>query len=482
MFDVPITYIKGPAVLWMIEQYIGHDRFRDGVRRYLQANSYGNAETTDLWDALEAENPDVPLRAVMDSWVFQSGFPIVTVTTLPSGNGDVELTQEPFSYLPAEGDTDPATRRRWLIPVLAAPVGDRSEVSRLLLAEKPMRLAGGSSPLLVNAGGTGFFRVGLDAALRARLLEHLGQLDPIERLGLAGDLWAAVLAGVTGLGEFLAALAHFAGEDDPYIWTVLTTALRTIHSSRPLMTARFFRATLAAVGAGAGARPAGWEQSPGEGEKAPVLRATLIAALGTFGEDEDVLARARQLFAADQSGTRELDADIAGALSSPPSPGTPGGRTSTGSSRAAAIHVPPRRASLPQRPRLPTDPGYAAEVHELCRGEIRSQDARLILLAIMLGQRVIGPVTWKFISSNYADLAAWYPENSLHRMLEGMAGLAELDDEGRPVYEAAVRSFVEATFSGGQKRLLDQTVEHLEVNVRLARTARTTLRAALSHP
>jgi hypothetical protein len=67
-------------------------------------------------------------------------------------------------------------------------------------------------------------------------------------------------------------------------------------------------------------------------------------------------------------------------------------------------------------------------------------------------------------------------------MLEGMAGLAELDDEGRPVYTGAVRSFVEATFSGGQKRLLDQTVEHLEVNVRLATTARTTLRALLSRP
>ena len=480
MFDVPITYIKGPAVLWMIEQYIGHDRFRDGVRRYLQANSYGNAETTDLWDALEAENPDVPLRAVMDSWVFQSGFPIVTATTLPSGNGDVELTQEPFSYLPAEGDTDPATRRRWLIPVLAAPVGDRSEVSRLLLAEKPMRLAGGSSPLLVNAGGTGFFRVGLDAALRARLLEHLGQLDPIERLGLAGDLWAAVLAGVTGLGEFLAALAHFAGEDDPYIWTVLTTALRTIDLVAPNEDRALLRDLARSVLAPELAR-AGWEQSPGEGEKAPVLRATLIAALGTFGEDEDVLARARQLFAADQSGTRELDADIAGAV-------------------LATVAWHARREDFDgiiarsRHPRSPlderrfhsalgslTDPGYAAEVHELCRGEIRSQDAPY-LLAIMLGQRAIGPVTWEFISSNYADLAARYPENSLHRMLEGMAGLAELDNEGRPVYEAAVRSFVEATFSGGQKRLLDQTVEHLEVNVRLARTARTTLRAALSHP
>ena len=480
MFDVPITYIKGPAVLWMIEQYIGHDRFRDGVRRYLTANAYGNAETTDLWDALEAENPDVPLRAVMDSWVFQSGYPIVAATTPSAGGGAVELTQERFSYLPAGEGTDPATRPRWLVPILAAPVGNRSEVTRLLLSDTPLRLAGGTSPLLVNAGGTGFYRVGHDAALCALLLEHLGQLDPIERLGLDGDLWAAVLAGVTGLGEFLASLAHFAGEDDPYIWTVLTTALRTIDLVAPQEDRALLGSHTRSLLAPELAR-LGWEPSPGEGEKAPVLRATLISALGTFGEDEGVLARARELFAADQSATRELDADIAGAV-------------------LATVAWHARREDFDgivgrsRHPRSPlderrfrgalaslTDPGYASEVHELCRGEMRSQDAPY-LLSVMLGQRAIGPVTWEFISSNYEELAGRYPENSLYRMLEGMAGLAELDDEGRPVYTGAVRSFVEATFSGGQKRLLDQTVEHLEVNVRLATTARTTLRALLSRP
>ena len=34
MFDV-LTYEKGAAVVRMLEQYLGEDRFREGIRRYL---------------------------------------------------------------------------------------------------------------------------------------------------------------------------------------------------------------------------------------------------------------------------------------------------------------------------------------------------------------------------------------------------------------------------------------------------------------
>src|SRR4029450_5205824 len=52
MFDV-LTYEKGASVLRMLEQYLGADAFRDGIRVYLKRHQYGNAEPTDLWDALE---------------------------------------------------------------------------------------------------------------------------------------------------------------------------------------------------------------------------------------------------------------------------------------------------------------------------------------------------------------------------------------------------------------------------------------------
>ena len=61
MFDV-LTYEKGAAVVRMLEQYLGADPFRDGIRHYLTSHAYGNTETTDLWDAIEAATGE-PVRA-----------------------------------------------------------------------------------------------------------------------------------------------------------------------------------------------------------------------------------------------------------------------------------------------------------------------------------------------------------------------------------------------------------------------------------
>ena len=54
MFDT-LTYTKGGAVLRMLEQWLGGERFRDGIRRYLRAHAYANTETHDLWDAIGEE-------------------------------------------------------------------------------------------------------------------------------------------------------------------------------------------------------------------------------------------------------------------------------------------------------------------------------------------------------------------------------------------------------------------------------------------
>ena len=51
MFDV-ITYEKGAALVRMLEQYLGAEAFRAGVRLYLRRHAHANTVTADLWDAL----------------------------------------------------------------------------------------------------------------------------------------------------------------------------------------------------------------------------------------------------------------------------------------------------------------------------------------------------------------------------------------------------------------------------------------------
>src|ERR671915_1681923 len=129
MFDV-LTYQKGASVLRMLEQYLGTEGFRAGIRRYLSARQFANAETTDLWDAIE-EATGEPVRRIMDSWIFQGGYPIVGADR--DGDGRLVLDQRRFSF--AGGDeVAPAT---WSVPLLVSTDGTGDRV----LLEEPSRTA-----------------------------------------------------------------------------------------------------------------------------------------------------------------------------------------------------------------------------------------------------------------------------------------------------------------------------------------------------
>ena len=111
MFDV-LTYEKGAAVVRMLEQYLGADVFREGIRRLHAAHQYANTETTDLWDAIEAVT-DEPVRRIMDSWIFQGGHPLITVDLVHDEFGEapaqLRLRQQRFGYA---GDIGEGDRRR----------------------------------------------------------------------------------------------------------------------------------------------------------------------------------------------------------------------------------------------------------------------------------------------------------------------------------------------------------------------------------
>ena len=181
MFDI-LTYEKGCGVLRMLEQHIGPDVFRDGVRTYLKAHAYGNTVTTDLWDALE-DASGAPVRDVMNTFILQGGHPLVTLE-----NG--ELHQQPFAY----GPVPPGTCRpsaplerpgRVAGPARRPPAGRAGPSSRARAEPEPVPETE-QGIVVVNAGGWGVFRVGYETEHRLALAEHLAELTPLERANLLG--------------------------------------------------------------------------------------------------------------------------------------------------------------------------------------------------------------------------------------------------------------------------------------------------------
>ncbi|HAP78587.1 MAG TPA: peptidase, partial [Acidimicrobiaceae bacterium] len=243
MFDV-LTYQKGGSLLRMLEQYLGADLFRRGVSHYLSVHEYGNTETGDLWDAIEevvmqGDGPAVPVRTLMDSWIWQPGYPLVRARL---DGSTLVLSQQRFAY----GDTDDATL--FVVPVHLRIDGEEVKV---LLDGDELRVALPSpdSSVVVNAGGHGFMRVSYDQTLRGRIERELPSLTILDRYNLVDDAWNEVVAGRLAAADFLTFAEGFASDRDLAVWQALAIGLRGVGRLVEGEALAAFRARVAALAA-----------------------------------------------------------------------------------------------------------------------------------------------------------------------------------------------------------------------------------------
>src|SRR5574341_894389 len=249
MFDV-LTYEKGASILRMLEQHLGPEVFREGIRGYLRAHAYGNADTGDLWAALERAARH-PVPALMDAWIFRPGYPLISAG-LDEG-GDLVLSQQRFSYLPAsavELSAEMLAEERtqlWQVPIQVRVTDrDRATTRRFVLtgADTRVALPRGFESLLVNEGGHGYYRVRYSPDLLRRLLDASDQLTGIERFNLVSDAWAAAMAGLIPLADYLDLTARLRGVRDRNVWVVILESFNAVNR----LSASSNRAGLEALG------------------------------------------------------------------------------------------------------------------------------------------------------------------------------------------------------------------------------------------
>jgi puromycin-sensitive aminopeptidase len=397
MFDT-LTYTKGGAVLRMLQQWLGPDRFRDGIRRYLRIHAYGNTETHDLWDALEEETGE-PVRRVMDAWIFQPGYPAILVQR----DGDV-LRFRQHRFLPS--DPDDATT--WPVPLIVRQVTTAGEQVDRVLVEADgfsLPLADPDAVVIANAGGASFVRVFYDDELRSRLVSRaFTDLTPIERQGMVDDTWAAVVAGDASVSAFLDLVGGLAQEEDLNVWQAILTGLTWCERFLEGSARDRFRDHVRDL-----VRPAfdrlGWEPRAGETELAGELRGELIRALGVLGHDPETQAQAREAEALSRAGER-VDAAVAAAAVDVVA--TIGGPEEFEAFRARikAAKTPQehdRYESALARFRDPVLLGRTLDA--TLTDEVRPQDAPY-LLARSTMNRELGAQAWDFIRDHWDELTS----------------------------------------------------------------------------
>ena len=316
LFDA-ISYSKGGSVLRMLEHYLGEDDFREGLRIYIQRHQYANARTRDLWNSL-GEASGQPVAEIMDSWTSQTGYPVLEASVNRSGDSiEVGLSQSRFLYDEILGGDEEPDDTVWKVPVTARTASDAEPVRSLMdtaesgLILHPAQYGSRDEWIKVNPDQSGFFRVQYSDDEIERLKAPIASLTlpARDRLGLQSDAYALAKAGRIPASAYLNLVEAYSNENDASVVSDISLSLNALDN---LLSAEDFHTPYQAFGRRVfkpiGDRM-GWDARPEEGHRDALLRATALAQLGRF-EDEETLSEARRRFDAYMEDPASLPADL----------------------------------------------------------------------------------------------------------------------------------------------------------------------------
>ena len=300
-----ITYSKGSSVIRMLEAYVGADAWRNGVRRYLKAHSYGNTVSDDLWREIEIASGK-PIATIAHEFTLQPGVPMIRIedAACTAGRTRLTLTQGEFTR-----DRPGKTPLLWHVPVIAQVVGS-TPVHELVSDGKAAFELPGCGAVVVNAGQSGYYRTFYAPKPFAAIRDGFARLAPIDQLGILNDVWELGMAGQQPVSDYLDLANALAVDADPKIWADTADDLHgldTYYEGDPVRQAKF-RAYAISLLAPVLAK-VGWEPHPGESVPVANLRDNLIGTLGALG-DPAVVAEARRRYAAQSSDPGAMPAAL----------------------------------------------------------------------------------------------------------------------------------------------------------------------------
>ena len=262
IFD-EISYGKGASILRMIENYVGEEKFRDGIRIYLKKYQYGNAMGSDLWSCIE-EASGMPVSRIMEAWIKRKGYPLILAESM---NGKIRVRQKRFMMNGEDSES------MWPVPLFVKR-SDGNE--RVLLDSREMEIEDGGV-IKLNDSQIGFYRVLYSDDLWNRVTSSLKNLHRLDLRELLSDLFAFLKSGNLNLEEYLKRVEPFISIDDYVVVEDLAGQLFTLASILPdnenlnTMAVSYFRRNLESLG----------EKKKGEADYLAILRSNLSTYLAS---------------------------------------------------------------------------------------------------------------------------------------------------------------------------------------------------------
>ncbi len=306
-FDA-ITYQKGEAVITMLEDYVGADAWRRGVRDYMATYKYGNTVTDDLWRKVEVA-AGKPITAIAHDFTLQPGVPLIRVenATCVGGSTRVTLAQGEFSR-----DDRAKKTLTWRVPVIAGTSTSpaASDARALVSNGRAEVTVPGCGTLIVNKGQTGYYRTLYTPALFGRIASGYASLAPADQIGLLADNWGLGLAGYQSSALALDLVDRLPANANTKLVARAANVLASVDdlydgdAASQARVARYASAKLSPVLVRLGMSPRN-----GESSNDAILRAELIGTLGNLG-DANVTREANRRFAELAVNPKALDGPL----------------------------------------------------------------------------------------------------------------------------------------------------------------------------
>ena len=264
IFDPAIVYAKGARLLSMLLNYLGEDKFRDGLSQYFQKYAYANTTGDDLW----AEFSDVSgldIAALMKPWLYQAGQPVVSLSL---SNKQLKFSQKRFLV---DGEDDSL----WPIPLLS-----QSKLPLQILNKAKATINyQGPFPLL-NAAGFSHYISHYEGELKQQLKDLVikEQVDSPSRIVILNDMLLLARVNLYSLSYLLDIVAAANHEPRDAVWSLMTKivgqAQILVDEDQQLETKiRSFKAQLAKYWYD----KLGWQDDPSDDPNTKQLRTTILA-------------------------------------------------------------------------------------------------------------------------------------------------------------------------------------------------------------
>ncbi|XP_055479167.1 LOW QUALITY PROTEIN: aminopeptidase N [Psammomys obesus] len=196
LFD-SITYSKGASVIRMLSSFLTEDLFKKGLSSYLHTFEYSNTVYLDLWKHLQMAVDDqttisLPdtVQNIMDRWILQMGFPVITVNTATG-----EISQEHFLLDPESNVTRPSDFNYvWIVPIPFLKSGQHQDYYYWLKDQKNQNdnfKTSADEWVLLNLNVTGYYQVNYDEGnwkkIQNQLQTDLSVIPVINRAQIIHD-------------------------------------------------------------------------------------------------------------------------------------------------------------------------------------------------------------------------------------------------------------------------------------------------------